>query len=61
MITIWYHRFKYRIISSCYHFKTKKTRETSLRVKSMEEENMVSGIIFGKTMPRMLRMNSFYL
>jgi len=61
MLTIWYDRFKYRIISLCYHFKTKKTRETSLMVKSMEGENVVSGTIFGKTMPRILRINSFYL
>jgi len=26
MIPIWYHRFKYRIISLCYHFKAKKIR-----------------------------------
>jgi D-3-phosphoglycerate dehydrogenase len=31
------------------------------RVKSMEGENIVSGTIFGKTMPRILRINDFYL
>jgi len=31
------------------------------RVKSMEGENIVSGTIFGKTMPRILRINNFYL
>jgi D-3-phosphoglycerate dehydrogenase len=32
-----------------------------LRVKSLEGENIISGTIFGKTMPRILRINSFYL
>ena len=32
-----------------------------LRVRSLEGENIVSGTIFGKTMPRILRINSFYL
>ncbi|MCJ7594513.1 MAG: phosphoglycerate dehydrogenase [Desulfobacterales bacterium] len=32
-----------------------------LRVKSLEGENIVSGTIFGKTMPRILRINNFYL
>jgi D-3-phosphoglycerate dehydrogenase / 2-oxoglutarate reductase len=32
-----------------------------LKVKSMEGENIVSGTIFGKTMPRILRINDFYL
>jgi D-3-phosphoglycerate dehydrogenase len=32
-----------------------------LRVKSMEGVNIVSGTIFGKTMPRILRINDFYL
>jgi len=32
-----------------------------LKVKSMEGENIVSGTIFGKTMPRILRINNFYL
>jgi D-3-phosphoglycerate dehydrogenase len=32
-----------------------------LRVKSMEGLNIVSGTIFGKTMPRILRLNDFYL
>ena len=32
-----------------------------LRVKSMEGENVVSGTIFGKTLPRILRINDFYL
>jgi D-3-phosphoglycerate dehydrogenase len=31
------------------------------KVKSMEGENIVSGTIFGKTMPRILRINDFYL
>jgi D-3-phosphoglycerate dehydrogenase len=31
------------------------------RVKSMEGENIVSGTIFGKTMPMILRINNFYL
>jgi len=33
----------------------------SLRVKSLEGKNIVSGTIFGKTMPRILRINDFYL
>jgi D-3-phosphoglycerate dehydrogenase len=32
-----------------------------LRVKSLEGENIVSGTIFGKTLPRILRINNFYL
>ena len=32
-----------------------------LRVKSLEGENVVSGTIFGKTLPRLLRINDFYL
>jgi D-3-phosphoglycerate dehydrogenase len=32
-----------------------------LRVKSMEGLNIVSGTIFGKSMPRILRLNDFYL
>ncbi len=32
-----------------------------LRVRSLEGENIVSGTIFGKTMPRILRINDFYL
>lgn len=32
-----------------------------LKVKSMEGENIVSGTIFGKTLPRILRINDFYL
>ncbi len=32
-----------------------------LKVKSMEGVNIVSGTIFGKTMPRILRINDFYL
>ncbi|MFH1480877.1 MAG: phosphoglycerate dehydrogenase [Pseudomonadota bacterium] len=32
-----------------------------LKVKSMEGENIVSGTIFGNTMPRILRINDFYL
>jgi D-3-phosphoglycerate dehydrogenase len=32
-----------------------------LTVKSMEGENIISGTIFGKTMPRILRINNFYL
>lgn len=32
-----------------------------LKVKSLEGENIVSGTIFGKTMPRILRINDFYL
>jgi D-3-phosphoglycerate dehydrogenase / 2-oxoglutarate reductase len=33
----------------------------SLKVKSKEGENIVSGTIFGNTMPRLLRINNFYL
>jgi D-3-phosphoglycerate dehydrogenase / 2-oxoglutarate reductase len=32
-----------------------------LRVKTLEGENIVSGTIFGKDMPRILRINDFYL
>lgn len=32
-----------------------------LTVKSLEAENIVSGTIFGKEMPRILRINNFYL
>jgi D-3-phosphoglycerate dehydrogenase len=32
-----------------------------LRVRSLEGENIISGTIFGKTMPRILRINNFYL
>ena len=32
-----------------------------LKVKSLEGDNIVSGTIFGKTMPRIVRINSFYL
>jgi len=32
-----------------------------LKVKSLEGENIISGTIFGKTMPRILRINNFYL
>ena len=32
-----------------------------LRVKSVEGSNIVSGTIFGKTLPRILRLNDFYL
>jgi D-3-phosphoglycerate dehydrogenase / 2-oxoglutarate reductase len=32
-----------------------------LKVKSLEGENIVSGTIFGKTLPRILRINKFYL
>jgi len=32
-----------------------------LKVKSLEGVNIVSGTIFGKTMPRILRINDFYL
>jgi len=32
-----------------------------VKVRSMEGENIVSGTIFGKTMPRILRINNFYL
>ena len=33
----------------------------SVKVKSMDGENIVAGTIFGKTMPRILRINDFYL
>jgi D-3-phosphoglycerate dehydrogenase len=33
----------------------------SIKVKSLEGENVVSGTIFGRTMPRILRINDFYL
>src|SRR4030042_1485602 len=33
----------------------------SLKVKSLEGENIISGTIFGRTMPRILRINEFYL
>jgi D-3-phosphoglycerate dehydrogenase len=33
----------------------------TLTVKSMDSETVVSGTIFGKNMPRMLRINDFYL
>lgn len=32
-----------------------------LKVRSLEGENIVSGTIFGKTLPRILRLNDFYL
>ena len=32
-----------------------------LKVRSLEGENIVSGTIFGKTLPRILRINDFYL
>jgi D-3-phosphoglycerate dehydrogenase len=32
-----------------------------LKVKSLDGENIVSGTIFGQTMPRILRINDFYL
>jgi D-3-phosphoglycerate dehydrogenase len=32
-----------------------------LRVKTLEDENIISGTIFGKTRPRILRINDFYL
>ncbi len=31
------------------------------KVRSLEDEHIVSGTIFGKTMPRILRINAFYL
>ena len=31
------------------------------KVRSVEDENIVSGTIFGKNMPRILRINTFYL
>ena len=33
----------------------------TIKVKSMGGENIISGTIFGKTMPRILRINDFYL
>ncbi|MFC1532795.1 phosphoglycerate dehydrogenase [Thermodesulfobacteriota bacterium] len=33
----------------------------TLKVKSLEDENIISGTIFGKTLPRILRINDFYL
>lgn len=33
----------------------------SLKVNAMDGENIVAGTIFGKTMPRILRINDFYL
>ncbi len=33
----------------------------SLRVKSLDGENIISGTIFGNTMPRILRINDFFL
>lgn len=45
--------------------KTKTSEDFSslikLRVKSVEGMNIVSGTIFGKTLPRILRLNDFYL
>ena len=32
-----------------------------LTVKTLEDENVVSGTIFGKKLPRILRINNFYL
>jgi D-3-phosphoglycerate dehydrogenase len=32
-----------------------------LRVRSLEGENILSGTIFGKKMPRLIRINDFYL
>jgi D-3-phosphoglycerate dehydrogenase len=32
-----------------------------LKVRSLEGDNIVSGTIFGKTLPRILRINDFYL
>jgi D-3-phosphoglycerate dehydrogenase len=37
------------------------TSLVTLRVKSLEGENVLSGTIFGTTMPRILRINDFYL
>ena len=37
------------------------TSLVTLKVKSLEGENIISGTIFGKTMPRLLRINDFYL
>lgn len=33
----------------------------SLRVKSLDDENIISGTIFGNKMPRILRINNFFL
>ena len=33
----------------------------TLKVKSLEGTNIISGTIFGKTLPRILRINDFYL
>ncbi len=33
----------------------------TLKVKSLEGENIISGTIFGRTLPRILRINDFYL
>jgi D-3-phosphoglycerate dehydrogenase len=33
----------------------------SLKVKSLEDENIISGTIFGKSLQRILRINDFYL
>jgi D-3-phosphoglycerate dehydrogenase len=33
----------------------------TVTVRTLESENIVSGTIFGKTMPRILRINNFYL
>lgn len=33
----------------------------NMRVKTLEGENVISGTIFGKTFPRILRINNFYL
>ena len=33
----------------------------NLAVKTLEGENIISGTIFGKTLPRILRINNFYL
>lgn len=45
--------------------KTKTSEDLTslieLRVKSLEDENILSGTIFGKTWPRILRINDFYL
>lgn len=37
------------------------TNLITLKVKSLEDDNIVSGTIFGKTLPRILRINDFYL
>lgn len=45
--------------------KTKVSEDFSsiirLKVKSMDGQNIVSGTIFGKSLPRILRINDFYL